>query len=96
MENIKIGDFILVEELEIIPVDSLVIEGWVTVNEKALFGNFVKREVMVDLWVLVGSCCESGCLFFWRIIIIWWRFIEEQIRSNELFKLLISVGYVGV
>ena len=61
-EELKVGDIIVIKAGEKVPVDSTVIEGFTTIDNKALTGESIPVEVIADDRLLSGSINISGLI----------------------------------
>ena len=62
LEELKVGDIIVVKAGEKIPVDGVIVNGETTINTSALTGESVPRKVKVDDEVLAGCINESDVI----------------------------------
>jgi len=62
IENVKIGDLVLVKPGEKIPVDGKVMVGQASVNQAAITGESIPVEKTVNSPVLTGTVVELGAL----------------------------------
>ena len=62
IEELSIGDIILVRAGEKIPVDGLVTEGTASVNQAPITGESVPQEKVMDSEVFAGTIIELGAL----------------------------------
>ncbi len=62
IENVKVGDIVLVKPGEEIPVDGEVIHGQACVNQASITGESIPVEKTVNCQVLTGTLIELGAL----------------------------------
>lgn len=62
IEQVLVGDIVVVKPGEIIPVDGIVTSGVSLVDESAITGESLPAEVTVSSRVLSGGVCTSGIL----------------------------------
>lgn len=62
IENVRVGDLVLVKPGEKIPVDGQVLSGQASVNQAAITGESMPVEKTVNCQVLTGTLVELGAL----------------------------------
>jgi len=64
IDDLKVGDFILVKPGDKIPVDGIVVEGYSTVDEKMITGEGIPVEKKAGDLVIGGTLNKNGVLKF--------------------------------
>lgn len=62
LDEVKVGDVVLVRAGEKIPVDGHVTGGQASVNEAPITGESVPKDKIVGAWVFAGTVIDSGAL----------------------------------
>ena len=60
IEEVKVGDLVLVKPGEKIPIDGEVVSGLASVNQAALTGESIAVEKSLNCRVLSGTICRIG------------------------------------
>jgi heavy metal translocating P-type ATPase len=83
ISEVKVGDVIVIENGESVPVDGIVIFGSASINESSVTGESVPKEKIVGDHVLSGTVNESGIIKIRATKVGGDTTVERMIRTVE-------------